>query len=471
MPEELQQKDWALLPYNIERINGEYLLSNYFGSWDILTKKEFKEIEQFNLKEDGPLFKRLYKKGLILGEKNLKELIDNYRELNSHLFTDAGLHIVVVTTRCNLNCLYCQAKADKPKDMNTEVAAKVLDCLLTVRNPNVNLEFQGGEPFLNWDTVKFLIENARKVNIPSSKSLAISMVTNGTLWDREKINYLINHNVSICISLDGPKEIHNKNRVFKDGKGSYQKVREAIEDLKEIYRERGLENERPIDLLPTITRYSLQFPKEIIDEYVSFGARKIAIRPVSQIGIAQKHWEKIGYSPEEFNLFWAKALDYILELNRKGVEISERMAYVFLKKILKKQNPGYVDLMSPCGAGRQVLAYMSDGDVYPCDEARMAGSDIFKLGNVLNDKYEDLMKSPNLFPVCQASLVDLWDYNNAYLPWIGVCPVVNYILTGNLVPRIHANPMYKIYRFQIEYLFKKMMEDKKNEEIFNEWVK
>lgn len=457
---------WAILPYNSSRIDNKYLVSNFFGSWSILGREDFKALEKLQVSKKSSLFKRLSNDGIILQEEALPKLVNQFRALNNNLFTDTSLHIAVVTTRCNFSCKYCQTKTANPQDMNIEVATRVLKYLFDVRTNSVNLEFQGGEPLLNWDTVKFMVENAREINV-TGKDLRIGLVTNGTYLDEAKINFLLDNKVNICISLDGPQEVHDKNRMVHNGEGTYKKVIQAINALKKARRQRGAN--APLDLLSTITKYSLAYPEKIIDEYVNVGAEQIALRPVNKIGYASYEWEEIGYSAEEFNLFWAKGLEHILKLNKKGIKIKERIATVFLNKILKKADPGYVDLMSPCGAGRATLLYMPNGDAYPCDEARMAGSDIFKLGNILKDDYEKLMKSNNVFCMCEASLMDLWDYNCAYLPWTGTCPVLNYITEGSLVPKITQTPQYKISHFQLEYLFKKLS-DKDNEKIFQRWI-
>lgn len=461
------KQEWAVLPYNSSRIDSKFLVSNLFGSWSLLERSEFINLEQNTISEGSPLFNRLYESGIIAKEDSFAKRINEYRKFQAHLFTDTSLHIAVVTTRCNLACTYCQTKTDHPEDMDFKVAAQVLKYLFDMRNPYVNLEFQGGEPLLNWKVVKFLIENAKQINV-TNKILGLSLVTNGLLLDKKKIDFLIQNNVGICISLDGPDMIHDKNRVCRAGKGTYKKVRSSIQLLKKAYKDKGVT--RPLDLLCTVTRTSLSSPEKLIDEYLSWGVERIALRPVNKIGLAKDQWERIGYSPEEFNRFWARAIDYLLRLNKKNIHMKERLASVMLTKIFKKENPGYVDMMSPCGAGRSVLVYMPNGDIYPCDEARMAGSDIFKLGNVLKDKYEQVMKSTNLFCLCEASLMELWDYHSAYLPWMGTCPVVNYILGDNLIPKITTTPLYKIYNFQLEYLFKKMAEDKAHEKIFLKWL-
>ncbi|MEW5895211.1 MAG: His-Xaa-Ser system radical SAM maturase HxsB [Candidatus Omnitrophota bacterium] len=468
MPTKDKIKDWAVLPYNSQKINGHYLISNFFGSWDLLTSDEFKRLERFCFDENDKFFNRLLDKGVIVTEESAPGKINEFRKFQSHLFTDASLHIAVLTTRCNLSCRYCQTKVEEPVDMDMDIAAQVLKYCFDMRNPNISLEFQGGEPLLNWEVLKFLVEYIHKFNT-INKNINVSLVTNGVLLNDEKIDFLVDNKVNVCISLDGPAGVHDGSRVFKDGNGSYEHVKSAIKKLKEAYKKRNLDHLK-INLLPTLNRESLLRGKEIIDEYVRWGAETIALRPINEMGGAGCQWGKIGYTPEEFNLFWAEAMDYILELNKKGTRIEERMATVMLKKILKKENPGYVDLMSPCGAGRSVITYMPNGDIYPCDEARMACSDMFKLGNVLKNSYEEIIKSPSLFSICQSSLMDLWSYNSAFLPWMGTCPVLNYVLQGNIVPKITQTPGYKIQRFQFEYLFRKMMEDSQSQKVFQEWA-
>jgi His-Xaa-Ser system radical SAM maturase HxsB len=353
--------------------------------------------------------------------------------------------------------------------MNLEVATKVIDFMFTSRNPLVRLEFQGGEPLLNWDTLRFIVEHSRKQNKIEKKNLMISLVTNMSLLDKKKTDFLIRYDVEVCTSLDGPEELHNQNRIFKDGGCTYDVVVKGIKLLREEYKKRGIK--RKIGALPTITRQSFSYLKEIIDEYVKLEFDCIHLRPTNRLGQAGKNWDKIGYLPEEFNDFWQTSLDYIIDLNKKGIPLKETMTVNMLKKILKKQDPFYVDLESPCGAGRSQLAYAPNGDVYTCDEARMIGNDMFKLGNVLKDKYQDVMKSQNLFYTLQASLLNLWDYNSAFCIWSGTCPVMNLNEQNNPVVKITQTPKYKIHNFQFNYIFEKIIYDKEAYNIFNEWVK
>ncbi|MFA5038971.1 MAG: His-Xaa-Ser system radical SAM maturase HxsB [Candidatus Omnitrophota bacterium] len=462
-----QQHDWALLPYNSQPLKDRFLISNMLGSWQILDRKDFVRLETGQISPGGDLFGRLLDSGIVCNQEKLKESLESYRKLNSHLFSDVSLHIAVVTTRCNLNCLYCQTKSEKPKDMDIDVAARILKYVFDTQNPYANIEFQGGEPLLNWKIVTFITENARRINA-GNKNLIIGLVTNGTLLDEKKLDFLCAHEVDICFSLDGPASIHDRNRV-RSGSSAHKAVRTAIEKTKKAYRKRGIK--RSVNMLCTLTRQSLAHPEKIIDEYLALGADRIALRPLSRLGMADVLWEKIGYTPEEFNAFWAKAMDYILELNKKGRAFQERLAAVILTKVFKKENPGYVDMMSPCGAARSVLSYMPNGDVYPCDEARMLKEDIFKLGNVLTDDYPKVMKNDNVFCLCESSLMELWDYRSAFQPWIGTCPVLNYAQGGGLVPKITTTPLHKNFSFQMRYIFDKIISDPQAKDIFLSWIK
>ncbi|MBL7197606.1 MAG: His-Xaa-Ser system radical SAM maturase HxsB [Candidatus Omnitrophica bacterium] len=457
------KRDFAITPFNSMLIKDKYLVSNMLGAWDFLDKGEFEILNSYRLKRDIPFFKRLYDKRIVVDEHNLNSLLQGYRNLNSNLFNDTSLHIAVLTTRCNLSCKYCQTKSVKGKDMDYEVATRILKYVTDVRSQSIILEFQGGEPLLNWEILAFLVVHAREINKKIKKNLNIALVSNLTLLDEEKIKFLIKNDVAICASLDGPQNIHDKNRVFKGGKGSYGIITKNIRKLKDKFGKK-------VRLLPTITKFSLKHHKEIIDEYVNWQEEEIAIRPVNKMGTACLNWNNLGYSAEQFIEFYKNSLDYMLELNKSGVSIRERVTRVILEKVLGSKDPGYVELMNPCGAGRSTIVYMPDGSCYPCDEARMIGEEMFKLGNILKENYENLMTKENLIHLLESSLVNLWDYKSPFSPWMGTCPVVNYALQKNMVPKIWCSPIHKIYTHQFRYIFEKILEDEENLNIFKSWI-
>jgi len=432
------------------------------GCWDALDQKEFLQLHSLSVKPGSALFKRLINRGLIVDEGNMRSVMDGYRRLNANLFTDTGLHIAVVTKRCNLRCSYCHAEGGaSSEDMSVATAGRVLQYLFDVQNPSVTLEFQGGEPLLNWPVVKFLTEHARKFNT-LGKNLSIVLVTNMLLMDDEKMRFLADHDVDVCTSLDGPADIHDQNRKDVGGRGTHAQVLENVRRFSDKFGRR-------VHMLPTITKYSLAHPERIIDEYLRLGQGEIALRPANRIGYACHCWEDIGYTAEEFNAFYTKAMAYMMKLNTTGTHISERTARTILTKVLLKTDPGMVDMMNPCGAGRTVMAYAPDGGCYPTDEARMLGDKIFCLGNITDESYDRMLNKENLLFLLSAGCSDLWSYRSVFSPWRGIDPVVNYAVENNVIPKGDAR-LQQVLTHQFRTVFSYLLGDQKYADVFQRWT-
>jgi His-Xaa-Ser system radical SAM maturase HxsB len=452
----------SILPFNAEKINDKYLVSNMMGCWDALNEGEFRQLNSLRVLKGGNLFDRLLERGLIVDGDNIRRVIDGYRHLNANLFTDTSLHIAVVTKRCNLRCTYCHAEGGaSSEDMSIETASRVLQYLFDVRNNSVTLEFQGGEPLLNWPAVQFMTEHARKFNT-LGKNLNIIIVTNMLLMNDEKMRFLADHDVIVCTSLDGPADIHDKGRVDVAGRGTHAQV---VEKVMRFSKEFG----RKVHMLPTITKHSLAHPERIIDEYLRLGQGEIALRPVNRIGYACGNWEDIGYTAEEFNVFYTKAMAYIMKLNTSGTYLSERTARNILTKVLHKEDPGYVDTMNPCGAGRAVMSYAPDGGCYPTDEARMLGDKIFRLGNIMNESYDKMINNETLLYLLSAGCSDLWNYRSVYGPWLGVDPVVNYAVEKNVIPK-GSSRLQQVLKHQFRSVFTYLLGDNKYADVFQRWT-
>lgn len=455
--------NFVVLPFNSARINGKHLVSNMMGAWAVLNDEEFRLLHSFRVERKTPLFEALYSQGIIADAENVRTIIEDYRRLNANLFSDTSLHIAVVTKRCNLRCTYCQAEGGaSSEDMTVETAARVLKYLFDVESKSVTLEFQGGEPLMNWPIIQFLTENARKFNT-LGKNLKIVLVSNMLLLDDAKMAFLAEHDVDVCTSLDGPAFIHDQNRVDVAGRGTHAEVLKQVEKFQHKYG-------RKVNMLPTITRLSLDHPEAIIDEYIRLGQTEIPLRPANNMGFARCSWKDIGYTPEEFNVFYDKAMAYLFKVNAAGHHLSERMARIILTKVLLKRDPGYVDMMNPCGAGRATMVYAPDGGCFPCDESRMLGEDIFKLGDIRTEDYDDMLTKENLLHLLQASCSDLWNYASVYSPWIGVCPVVNYALQKNVVPKISCSPMHQVLTHQFTYAFSRIVDGGENVNILKRWT-
>jgi His-Xaa-Ser system radical SAM maturase HxsB len=467
-------ENYLLNNYRKKKIGNEFLITTDQGSWTFLNESDFKVLNDENFKENQSLFNLLEEKGIIITEKNREKIVNSLRKRCNFLFGGTSLHIVIPTLRCNQKCVYCHASSkglwEKGYDMDEETAKKTVDFIFQSPSKFITIEFQGGEPLLNFDIIKFIIEYAEKLNETYKKELLFTVVTNSILLDDEKMDYLINKEVGICTSLDGPKKLHDANRPFAKNISSHEFVEKRIERVLEEYKKKDIENRR-VHALITITKESLKYPKEIVDEYIRVGLKDIHLRFLNNLGDARQLWGKVSYPPEEFIEFWEKALDYILELNKKGVLFKEHACVVILQKILQDFDPNFLDIRSPCGAAIGQLAYDPSGNIFTCDEARMVGEDLFKIGNVKSDNYKEVLTSNSVCVITSSSINDCHICDSCvYKPYCGVCPVCNFVEQGSIIAKIPETARCKVYKFQFTYVFNKI-KDPENRKIFLDWLK
>ncbi|PIS46711.1 MAG: His-Xaa-Ser system radical SAM maturase HxsB [Elusimicrobia bacterium CG08_land_8_20_14_0_20_51_18] len=366
---------------------GEVLVTNDFGYHLRMKESEFKNWLSGRLSESSPLYEKLARGGFVGDRLDFEDLASKWRKRNSFLFSGTGLHIFVVTLKCNHKCLYCQSGAVGEKsgktDMSWSVAKKSVDTAFQSPRSSITIEFQGGEPLCNWEVLKKTVEYSRKREKETGKTLKLALVSNFSLMDEARASFLLQNRVSICTSLDGPASLHNKNRIFSGG-NSHALTLKWLKYFSD--RHDNQDGKIPVyktSALLTVSRYSLERHKEIADEYVKLGLENIFLRPLSPIGYARRLWSEVGYSAEEFLAFYSRSLKYILELNKKGVKLREKTAQMLCQKIFNFEDPGFLDLRCPCGASVGQLAYNYDGAVYTCDEGRMVGwegDDFFKVG-------------------------------------------------------------------------------------------
>lgn len=455
--------NYTINNYRFKKFESEYFITTDHGSYCILSEKEFKKLKQNNINEK--LMKKLEEKEIILDNKNINKAVRLTRNRNLFLFSGTSLHIIVVTLRCNMNCIYCHASSKpankKEFDMNKKTAKKTVDFIFQTPNKNITIEFQGGEPLLNWNIVKYIVEYAKEKNKQENKNMRITIVTNLTKMNMKKMDYLMKHNVDVCTSLDGPKELHDYNRKFVKG-SNYKQVVKWIKKFNEEYKKRNIKDKR-INALVTLTRESLSYPKEIVDEYVKLWLNSIHLRFLNNLGVAKKTWPQINYSVKEYLDFWKKAVNYIEKLRKKGKNINERMVAIMFNKINNEFDTNYLDLRSPCGAAIGQLTYNYNGDIYTCDEARMIGEDLFLLGNVKKNKYKDIVAGDKACLVVNASINDQYICNDCvYKPYCGICPVYNYAEQGSVIGKISQTDRCKIFKKQFDWVVKEKFINKNN---------
>lgn len=282
--------------FNFKKFKDKILMTNDLGNHLFVSPEDFKNIIRKNIDLDSELGKTLLEKNMVYEETDLEYsslLKQNMRRLKGHVLTATSLHIFVVTTACNMRCVYCQANNGVTCPslyMTKEMAEKAVDIALQSPNRSLSFEFQGGEPLLNFDVIKHIIKytEERKGN----HDIQYNVVSNLTLITNEILEYFIRYNIGISTSIDGPEMIHNENRPFRDGSGTYQAVLDSIQKI----REKGLH----VGAIQTTTRASLAYPREIVRAYKDLGFESIFLRPLTPLGKATKNWNKIGYTPEEF---------------------------------------------------------------------------------------------------------------------------------------------------------------------------
>jgi len=347
--------------------------------------------------------------------------------------------------------------------MDQETAKAVVDFIFQAPSRAISIEFQGGEPLLNFPIVQYVIEYSKQVNAFPKKDVSFILVTNLTLMTDAILDYLIANDVRICTSFDGPKELHLKNRPCPGDPGSYENVVFWVNRIMKVRRYPHF------SALLTVTKNSLPHAREIVDSYVHMGFSSISLRPLNNAGMANANWQQLGYSPAEFLSFWKEALDYILELNRQGVLLRETTILALIRRVVSLDGPGYTCFSAPCGAALMQSSYDQHGNVFTCDEAR--SFDIFRLGNVKQSSYRDIYSSnevskiigltSNENPLCS---------NCVWHPFCAPCMVCVYGTQGDPNPK-PSNPDCLVKKGMLEYLFGKFLSSKEDTGIFFRWLK
>jgi uncharacterized protein len=466
---------WELLPFRFHRINGRVLITNMVGEHLLVTPDELDEIAEQRLPADSPLVRRL--RGLqIIRRRDERAPLDllalKVRTRHRRLPAFTGLHIFVVSLRCEHACPYCQVSrqsADRERfDMSIETARRGLELAFRSPSPLLKIELQGGEPLLNFELVQQIVIEAKRMNEVHGKQLAFVIATNLALLDDDVLAFCAAHDVHLSTSLDGPADLHNKNRP-RPGRDSWQRAVDGIQRVRETL---GADR---VSALMTTTRGSLARVREIIDCYLEQGLPEIFLRPLSPYGFAIKTKSYSAYDTDCWLAFYEEGLDYILELNRKGVDFAERYAAIVLKKMLTNDDPGYVDLTSPAGIGIGALVYNYDGDVYASDEGRMLaemGDTTFRLGNVHTDSYADLMLSDALLePLEQSFALSAPKCTDcAFEPYCGADPVFHHATAGDFVGRKPVSQFCHRNMSVFKLLLDRYERDPDARAVFLEWA-
>jgi His-Xaa-Ser system radical SAM maturase HxsB len=292
-----------------------------------------------------------------------------------------SLHIIVTTLQCGHTCKYCQVSRSldgRGFTMSVADLEAACDAIFESQAPTLTVEFQGGDPLIRFDLIQHAVLRIKARNLMEGRRLRFVVASTLHQLTEPMCAFFKEHQVYLSTSIDGPAELHNRNRPIP-GRNSYERTLASVELA------RRLIGPDSVSALMTTTRESLAYPEQIVDEYVRLGLHDIFIRPLSSYGFAKRGQASLGYTLDDFFAFYERCLDRVIYWNRKGIVLREVYASIILNKLLSSFDAGYVDLQSPTGAGLGVLVYNYDGYVYPSDEARMvveSGDTTLRLGRI-----------------------------------------------------------------------------------------
>jgi len=417
---------------------GKAVLVNQAGEHIILRMSDVTRLITREAPLDPTLMERLHA-GLFVTHNPRSSGVDlvaqSVRSKLSTLMSGTELHLFVATLRCDHSCPYCQVSRvsdDRTAyDMTIEDASAGLDIMFASPSKCLKLEVQGGEPLLNYPLVHELVRAARKRAREEGRPLECVVTTNLANITPEMCMFFRDHDVLLSTSIDGPSDLHNANRP-RPGNDAFQRAVAGIELVRNIC---GVDS---VSALPTTTRRSLGRVREIVDTYVGLGFSGVFLRPLSPFGFAVKTQSAIGYDTQDFIDHYLEGLDYCLELWKRGYQFREHYASLLLRRMLTPFDTGYVDLMSPAGAGSAVLVFNYDGDVYISDEARMlaeTGEKLFRLGTIRGSTREHLLAKPQFAHWIRDSMNEAipgcdWC---AFRTWCGTDQVYHHATQGDIV--------------------------------------
>ena len=439
--------------------NGRILMVNECGDYIFVSEDTFQEIISGKITPNNVNYLDLQSRCFFTNDDDkdfaIQKIAAKYRSRKAYLRDFTSLHMMVITLRCNQRCEYCQvscAEQDAYKyDMPVSTAYKIVDAIFESPAKNIKIEFQGGEPTLHWDVVRETVLYAKGKQKNSDKNLDFVLCTNLTGITREQLIFCRDNNICVSTSLDGPKLLHDKNRILRVGDSSYDLFIRNLALAREIL---GREN---VNALMTTTASSLMAFPAIIDEYIERGFNGIFVRSLNPYGFAAEKADLLGYHMHEFVESYIEALKYIFVINREHF-FPEYFATLLLSRILTPFSTGFVDLQSPAGVGISGAIYDYDGSVYPSDEARMIarmGDPYFNLGNVHKDTYKSIFGGTKLRSIIKDACVEVTPSCAycVYQTYCGTDPVRNYLESGHEMRKMEGTSFCIKHKGIFDYLF------------------
>lgn len=337
----------------------------------------------------------------LLGKYNSEEINESYNEI-VNLYKDGILFstddyekyakyavaspvkamCLLIAMDCNLRCEYCFASTGDygtGRDlMSFETSKKAIDFLLENSGDRENLEvdFFGGEPTMNWDVLVETVKYARSKEKEYNKNFRFTVTTNGILLDDDKIDFINKEMNNVVLSIDGRKEVNDRMRHRADGTGCHDQI---MKNYKKLISKRG---DKEYYMRGTYTKYNLDFSNDVMHMYEE-GFDQVSVEPVVTD-------PKMPYAiheedlPEVFKEYENLSLK-LIDIEKKGDFCN---FYHFMIDL--DQGPCVIKRLRGCGSGNEYIAISTEGDIYPCHQ--FVGMDNFKMGNLYEGTFDTKMK-------------------------------------------------------------------------------
>lgn len=281
---------------------------------------------------------------------------------------------------CNMRCTYCFASqgdfGQKPLKMSYEIGKKAIDFLVIESKGirNLEVDFFGGEPLLNFAVVKQIVNYAREIEKSTDKIFNFTLTTNGILLDKEITDFIIEENISIILSLDGRPETNDKNRITPEGKGTYDLI---LPNFKKMVSR----NPSSYYIRGTFTRDNLDFSEDLA-HIVDLGFNFLSLEPavgVDNYAIKEEDLPRVL-------LEYEKLTQKLLAYRKMGQEVN-----FFHYNLNLQKGPCLAKRQTGCGAGVEYIVVTPEGDIYPCHQ--FVGKDDYYMGNVNEISLHNNIKS------------------------------------------------------------------------------
>ena len=285
---------------------------------------------------------------------------------------------LIISQDCNMRCKYCFASTGDygqgRKLMSVETGKKALDFLIEKSEDRKFLEvdFFGGEPMLNFEAVKAIVEYGRKREKEANKVFRFTITTNGLMMNDEQLEFINREMKNVVLSIDGRKEVHDYMRPLPNGKGTYDRI---VENFKRFAKARG---DKEYYVRGTYTKNNLDFSNDIMHLY-ELGFDQISVEPVmadpkEPYAITEGDLAKIF---REYEILAAKITD-ILD--------SGKFINFFHFMIDLDQGPCAIKRLRGCGSGNEYICIAPDGDIYPCHQ--FVGIEKYHMGNIFDGTFD-----------------------------------------------------------------------------------